>query len=92
MQSPHSNCVTSARPLSILDPRISIDELVLIAYFTNLESEVAARRRRMEALLRKAYETGSLTDRRAARSEYQAIREDFDPTFGPSQVKSIQAT
>ena len=92
MPSSVSKCAIPTRLLSITDPQINIDEMVLIAYCTTIESELAARRRSLEARLREARETGSLTARRAARSEYQALREDFDHVRNPSNVESLQTT
>ena len=92
MPSFRSDRATPARPLSITDPEISIDEMVLIAYCTSIESELAARRLSLEERLRKARETRSLSTVRAAQDEYLALRKDFDHVLDPSNVESLPTT
>ena len=66
--------------------------MVLIAYRTTIESELAARCQSLAAHLRKARETESQTAACAARSEYQNLRKDFDHVLDLSKIEDVQAT
>ncbi len=88
MSPSQPKCAIPACVLSTAD-QIDIAELVVAAYFTTIETEITARRRSLEARLHAFRETGSLAALRAAQSEHERIRKQFDPVRGPSKVQSL---